>query len=103
MKTSLPAAPWLPSQYEDEAAIITPDGYFLLNLEGLDVPDKEDTARALRQAVAALPAMLKALVHLKTAADNQEISDKGFRSIVYHQVCALLLIAGQPATILPTA
>jgi hypothetical protein len=61
MKTSLPAAPWLPSQYEDEAAIITPDGYFLLNLEGLDVPDKEATARALRQAVAALPELVAAL------------------------------------------
>jgi hypothetical protein len=60
----LPAAPWTTPNNPDSRAIVTGNGYFLLNLEGLDVPDEEATARALRQAVAALPAVLTALSNL---------------------------------------
>jgi hypothetical protein len=53
---TLPASPWQASPLPDSRAIITGDGYFLLNLEGLDSPPQ--TAAALRRAVAALPDLL---------------------------------------------
>jgi len=56
---TLPASPWQASPLPDSRAIITGDGYFLLNLEGL--PTTPETAAALKRAVAALPDLLTAL------------------------------------------
>jgi hypothetical protein len=67
MQTNLPAAPWTTPSTPDSRAIVTGNGYFLLNLEGLDIePDDEPaTARALRQAVAALPELVAVVERMK--------------------------------------
>jgi len=89
---TLPASPWQASPLPDSRAIVTGDGYFLLNLEGL--PTTPETAAALKRAIAALPTLLLHLDHLKAAADNPEINDRSFRSFAYHQARELLTIAG---------
>ena len=94
---TLPASPWQASPLPDSRAIVTGDGYFLLDLEGLDMPPQ--TAQNLKRAVAALPTLLLHLDHLKAAADSPEVSDKGFRSFAYHQARELLTIAGYTATV----
>jgi len=56
---TLPASPWQASPLPDSRAIVTGDGYFLLNLEGL--PATPETVAALKRAFAALPDLLTAL------------------------------------------
>jgi hypothetical protein len=95
MKTNLPAAPWTtPDTPDARAIIITPDGYFSLNLEGLDVPDKEATARALRQAVAALPDLLAALAAIHDASDDLRLPPVELRTAAGHLASAALAKAG---------
>lgn len=64
----LPDAPWQLSPIPDSRAIVTPDGYFLLDLEGLDT----DNPDALRRAVAALPDLLDALKLLLYGAEQAQ-------------------------------
>jgi len=68
---TLPASPWQASPLPDSRAIITGDGYFLLNLEGL--PTTPETAAALRRAVAALPDLLESVAEMLAEAKGAGI------------------------------
>jgi len=93
---TLPAAPWQASPLPDSHAIVTGDGYFLLNLEGL--PTTPEAAAALRRAVAALPDLLEAMhrtVERWTEdPDDLETMDKGIAELQ-----AALRKAGYTATV----
>ena len=106
---TLPAAPWTAPQIPDSRAIVTGDGYFLLNLEGLDATPEQ--AAALRRAVAALPDCLAALNAFPDFPDDFHPHCPGsvvaFAQAVIlwrrQQSMAALLKAGQLATVPPTA
>jgi hypothetical protein len=96
---TLPASPWQASPLPDSHAIVTGDGYFLLDFEGLDSPPK--TAAALRRAVAALPDLLEALTAL---LKSHELTSAPPRSYIQHydardKARAALRKAGYAATV----
>ncbi len=89
---TLPAAPWQASPLPDSHAIVTGDGYLLLDLEGLDSPPK--TATALRRAVAALPDLLTALAAICDASDDLRLNPVELRTAAGHLASHALRKAG---------
>lgn len=89
---TLPAAPWQPFPLPDSRAVITGDGYFLLNLEGLDATPEQ--AAALRRAVAALPDLLAALADCLQSLQRTPDAPGAYRATCMHQAHAALLKAG---------